>query len=126
MIFIGHGKPFITRWMYGLELTNEYLMLICCYFMIIYSDGLLLMENPGWPEYDEKLPDVEARFQLGWCNIAFLALLVSINLTVMLAAQINGLYSKIRLCLHKKRQKKMREEMNERKARMRDASANYV
>ena len=85
MMFIGYFRPFALPWMNRLELINEYFLLNCCYFMFTYSDGLLLMDNPGWPEYDEKLPDVDLRFAIGWCTTAILALLIFSNLTVMLA-----------------------------------------
>ena len=110
MIFIGQVWPFTLRWMNRLELANEYLMLTCCYFMFLYSDGLVQMDNPGWPEYDEKLPDVAMRYQIGWYNIGLLGLLILINLTVMLTAQVHSLCRSLKLWLLKRRQKNILQE----------------
>ena len=62
VIFIGLVKPFESPWMNTLELTNEFLVLTNCYYLFMFSDGLINMPNPGFPEYDEKLPDIEIKF----------------------------------------------------------------
>lgn len=40
-----------------LELFNEYIVLTCATFLFAYSDGLLNMPNPGFPEFDEAISD---------------------------------------------------------------------
>lgn len=60
--YIGIVKPYDRAWMNRLELYNEYLVLTSCYFMFIYSDGMLQMKNPGYPEFDEQVPDFETKF----------------------------------------------------------------
>lgn len=65
-------------------MTNEFLVLTSCYFIFIYSNGFLLMTNPGWPEYDEQITDIKSKFLVGWFNVGLLGLLISINLVVML------------------------------------------
>ena len=67
VIYIGLTSPYEFKWMNRLELCNEYLILLSCTFLFAYSDGLLLMKNPGYPnpefpEYDEALPDMESKF----------------------------------------------------------------
>ena len=71
-------------WLNRLELTNEYLVLTDCYFLFTYSDGLLNKPNPGFPEYDEMIPDVEGKLLVGWVNIGFLGSLVLLNISIML------------------------------------------
>ena len=41
VIFIGHVMPFDVPWMNTLELTNEFLVLTSCYYLFIFSDGLV-------------------------------------------------------------------------------------
>ena len=50
--------------MNSLELYNETLILTNCYFMFMYSDGLILMPNPGYPKIVEYLPDIETKFEV--------------------------------------------------------------
>jgi len=92
VIYIGLSSPFEFKWMNRLELFNEYMVLTCCTFLFVYSDGLLLIKNPGFPEFDEALPDMEAKFQVGWYNIGVMCILVFINLCVMLTAQVKEVY----------------------------------
>lgn len=107
VIYIGYFKPILEPWRNKLELVNEYLVLTSCYFLFLYSDGLVLMENPGYPQYDEKIPDLETRDKIGWANIGHLGLLVSINLFLMLAVQFKAIYYKIRVCCHKRKLKRL-------------------
>ena len=90
-----------------LELCNEYLILSSCIFFLIYSDGMLLIQNPGYPEYDEALPDMYTKFHVGWFNIAVQGLMIFINVVVMLTVQVHQIYSKIRICRLKCKHKKM-------------------
>ena len=105
VIYIGMSSPFEYMWMNRLELCNEYLILLSCTFLFAYSDGLLLMKNPGYPnpefpEYDEALPDMDSKLYVGWFNIAVLGMLVVVNLVVMLTVQVHKIYEKIRIfCL---------------------------
>ena len=62
MIFIGLIQPYSTPWVNKLELTNEFLILTSCYYMFMFSDGLINMPNPGYPEYDEWLTDIDAKY----------------------------------------------------------------
>ena len=84
MVYIGHVQPFATRYLNRLEMSNEFIILCLCYFMLMYSDGLMLMPNPGYPEYDEGVKDMVTKNAVGWANIALIGLLVFINLVVML------------------------------------------
>ena len=66
-----------------LELFNEYMILTSCYFMYIYSDGLLMMPNPD-PNEDGQIADKETMWTIAWFQIAFMGVLVAANLVVML------------------------------------------
>lgn len=103
LIYIGLARPFEAEWLNRLELHNEYLLQVSCSFILIYSDGLMLMPNPGYPEYDEKLPDIDAKFDLGWCHVGLLGLLVAVNLNVMLTVQFHGIFRKLKLCWLKRK-----------------------
>ena len=48
-----------------LELFNEYMILTGCYFMFIYSDGLMMIPNPD-PSVQEKMADKETMWQVAW------------------------------------------------------------
>ena len=39
--FIGYVLPFDVPWMNSLELTNEFLVLTSCYYLFIFSEGLV-------------------------------------------------------------------------------------
>ena len=69
--------------MNSLELINEALVMTSCYYMYMFSDGLINMPNPGYPEFDEILSDVDVMFQVGWVQIGHLFVLVAINFLVM-------------------------------------------
>ena len=57
VIYVGYGQPFILPWMNVLEITNEFLILLCTYNLFVYSDGMLLTQSPLYPEVDEMIKD---------------------------------------------------------------------
>ena len=73
LIYIGYVRPFVTPIQNGIELTNETLILINTYFMIIYSDFV---------------PDPKTRSLMGSVNNLILALMILINLFIILKGQI--------------------------------------
>ena len=85
-----------------LELFNEYMILTGCYFMFIYSDGLMMIPNPD-PSIQEKMADKETMWQVAWSQIAFIGILVAANLIVMLHKQYHTLKRKCMLNKLKKR-----------------------
>ena len=66
-------SPFATPIQNSIELTNETLILINTYFMIIYSDFV---------------PDPYTRSLMGDVNNAILALMILINLFIIVKSQI--------------------------------------
>ena len=42
-IYLATFKPQQAKYMSRLELTTEFLVLICTYFMVLYTDGFILM-----------------------------------------------------------------------------------
>lgn len=113
MIYVGWYKPYQRNWMNRLELFNEYCILFSCYFLFTYSDGLLNMPNPGWPEYDEQITDEDLKTQVGFFNIGLLAILCFVNLCVMVTVQIGDVYRKLKLRCLKSKQKTMIKEYQE-------------
>ena len=65
LIYVGLSLPYTIKWINSLEIWNEYLVLIDLYFMFMYSDGLMLKQNPGYPEFDEQIPDIDAKLEAG-------------------------------------------------------------
>ena len=59
IIYVGYATPYIEPWMNKLELCNEYLVLVQTYFLFIYSDGLLNVPSPLYPEVPELVKDEE-------------------------------------------------------------------
>ena len=95
--------PFDEPALNRLEMFNEATIVINSYFMFLYSDGQLLQDNPGYPEHDEKIIDVEARSQVGWANVGCLVIIVLVNMGVILSAQIVVIYKRIKFCKLKKK-----------------------
>lgn len=106
MVYIAHVEPFATKYLNRLEMSNEFIILCLCYFMFMNSDGLMMMPNPGYPEYDESIKDMATKNLMGWVNIALIGLLVFNNLMVMLTVQAHMIYSKVRVCCLKRSHKK--------------------
>ena len=69
------------------------------------------MPNPGYPEYDEWLSDVDSKFQVGWVNIGHLGSLVLLNMVIMLTVQFKTIVKKIKICNFRRRQKKYMQDM---------------
>ena len=109
MEFIGLVQPYNVRWMNRLELFNEFIILITCYFYFIYSDGLLIIDNPD-PAVQEKIADKETMFTVAWANLGMLGFLVFMNVAVMLYKQFYTMKRKCKLCTLKKKQKKAIKE----------------
>ena len=69
MLYIGQVKPFVSGFQNNLELSNETLVLVNTYFMIIYSDFV---------------PDPYIRSQMGLVNICILGLMILVNLCLII------------------------------------------
>ena len=63
---------------------NEYIIILLIFFIFVYSEGFVLKKNPGYPEYDEKIIDAEAKVLVGNYNVVLLVTILSINILVML------------------------------------------
>ena len=91
IIFIGIMRPFRLPSYNYIELTNESLVLMLAYFLIVYSPFV---------------PDGETRYQLGWVNIGFIGLLIIFNLFVIIMQQTFSMKRKFKLYLLKRAQMK--------------------
>ena len=78
-----------------LEITNEFLVLLSTYFLFLYSDGFILIDDEKL--IDIKVKDWQAQETLGWFHVSHLAVLVILNMSFMLGAQIGDLYRRIKL-----------------------------
>lgn len=115
VIYIGMSQPFALPWLNSLELFNEYMVLTNATFLFAYSDGLLNMPNPGFPEHDEAISDEESKLELGWYNVGLLCFFIAVNLAVMVVNQIKMIHQKIRRFFAKRRHAKMMKEHERRK-----------
>ena len=52
LIYIGHYMPYEFAWMNLLEIINELCVLVCSYFIFVFSDGLLQKQSPFHPSID--------------------------------------------------------------------------
>lgn len=91
----------------NLELFNEYCILTSCVLMQIYSDGLLVLRNPWYPQLDEAVNDVRTKEELGWCNIGLLGVLICTNLVIMIGSLLAKIFRALKLGYLKRKQKKL-------------------
>ena len=68
IIYQGWVQPFRGKSRNNLEISNETLILINTYFLIVYSDFV------GSPE---------VRYQMGWVNVAFLTFMLLTNILML-------------------------------------------
>lgn len=108
LIYIGYYKPFVMRWMNWLDIANEWFVIMCTYFLFIYSEAFLNKSDPIIQ--DVLVKDQEMQEEVGWFHVGTLGALVLLNMIVMMVVSISGLIRKIRLfCLKRKFKKKMAE-----------------
>ena len=94
-------------WHNRLEMVNESLVLISSYFLLIYSDGVILKELLG-----HYVRDVETEEFFGTFHVTLLLIQVVINFIVIFTINAFDLHHKFKLCLHKRRQKRAIERQN--------------
>ena len=99
--------------MSNLETINEFLVLTNTYLLFVYSDGFLLTKHEQLS--DELVKDWEAQEELGWVHVGLMGLLVAINMTVMLTAQLCDLIRKIKLYCLKRNHRKRLAQLEKRK-----------
>lgn len=95
MMFTGWYRPFIIPIHNDLEITNEVLILMNSYFMLIFSDFVI---------------DKHARYICGWVNLGVICMLVLVNLTLIFCTTGALVLHKVKLMWLKRRQKKLIEE----------------
>ena len=72
MIFTGHVKPFDLPYHDKFEITNECLIVMNAYFMIIFSDFV---------------PDPHAKYLMGYANFTVIVMMVVINLIILMSVK---------------------------------------
>ena len=80
MIYTGYMRPYETRLANNLELVNETFIILCSYFLVIFS---------------AFLSDAEARYISGWYLVGLVVFLVILNLA---AIQFKGISHIVRYC----------------------------
>lgn len=98
-----------------LEITNEFLILMCTYNLFVYSDGMLLTKSPLYPEVQELIKDQEMTYNVGWAHVALLGALILINFAVMIVVQVKTIKRKCKLCNLKRSHKKRMKEYEARR-----------
>ena len=69
MIYTGYMRPFERQLANNLELINDTFIILCSYFLIIFS---------------ALVADAETRYISGWPLIGLVAILIGLNLTVII------------------------------------------
>ena len=81
MMYFGFVFPYMRRTQNILELVTEIVILFSTYFMMIYSDFV---------------PDLEARYLMGWINISMIIAVILVALLSIFMVQSYGFYRLIR------------------------------
>lgn len=50
-------RVMVMPWKNKLEMANEFLILTSTYFLFVYSEGLLLVPSPKYPQITEMIKD---------------------------------------------------------------------
>ena len=98
--------PFTIPWMNNLEVSNEFFVLISSYFLFMYSDGLILKQNPIYPEIPEMVKNNKLQYDVGFCHIGILGVIILKNLVVILTVQTHTIYKKVKRQWQKYQNKK--------------------
>ena len=68
MIYTGYMRPYETKLANNMELINDSFIIVCSYFLIIFS---------------ALVSDAETRYKSGWPLIGIICFLIGLNLTVI-------------------------------------------
>ena len=82
MIYVGHFKPFLSRYASMIELINEVLIVVCTYHLIMFTS---LVYDP------------DTRYLCGWPCIIVVFALIAMNLSVIVYQAITSIIYKSRL-----------------------------
>ena len=91
MGFTGYVRPFELRLANSLELINDTIIVVCSYFLVIFSG---------------MVDDPETKYLCGWPLIGLIFLLIGLNLTVIMVRSISSLIHSIRLRLKRGRNRR--------------------
>ena len=73
-IYIGGVRPFKIRAQNSVEILNEYQFSVICYFMVVFTDFIKLVD----------------RYQMGFIQIALIVVFFLVNMTVVLRELVKG------------------------------------
>lgn len=92
VIFTGYFKPYQKKMVNILELINDSIIVVCSYFLIMFSD---------------LVPDPETKYIMGWPLIALISTLILMNITVIVFKGIQSIVRKCRLYARRRRNRKL-------------------
>ena len=94
MIILEYIRPLKSNAAHKNEIFNEIVMILLLYTFISFTD---------W------VPNLEAKFKLGYVACGLIVLHLMINIFIMLAGSIKGAYKACRLSRHRSKHNKERE-----------------
>ena len=82
IIYQGWTEPFLHKWRDDLELTEEVLILLSCYFLFLATPFS---------------PNPEVTYLFGWINVFYFGFMFLLNLIIVLALKMPVLYHYLKL-----------------------------
>ena len=92
MIFTGYMRPFETRLANNIELINDTCIVLCSYFLIIFSS---LVSN------------AQTRYISGWPLIMLIVFIITLNLVIITIQAVKHLIRYIRLRYIRRKNRKL-------------------
>ena len=77
IMYQGMVRPYDLKMQNRLEMFNEVMIMLNCYFLFLFS---------------EFLPDPEVRYQMGWVNIGMLSIMILVNTTIIIFNKCKSMY----------------------------------
>ena len=102
LAYIYLAQPFADKSINRMEVINETLVWFNTYFLLAYND--ILVEAHRSIHVEDKVCAMETLYKYGWCNIAGIALILVVNVTVLVYSTIKTLIMQCK-CIKKKCQK---------------------
>ena len=77
MIYTGYMRPYKLRLANNMELINDTFIILCSYFLIIFS---------------ALVSDAETRYKSGWPLIVLICFVIGLNLTVIIYKGVSEVF----------------------------------
>lgn len=96
LAYIYLSQPFAEKSDNRMEAINETLVWLNTYFLLAYNDMLLQAHREEAVE--DMVNAMESLYNVGWCNIAGIALILIFNIAVLVYSTIKPLIMKCKKC----------------------------